>query len=380
MLRKKIASIASAAALMAVPGRFTSTAAAQMMSRGPVAEVSVIPMIDTGMRSLIPDASFPNLLAPSALSVRSSLSTIAAVPFAGRLFVDAKVVPAVAMSIIPSPASNNDAAKNGAALNELFDNSHDANRPDLTEPGRPVMLDSSNGSRTQVVQNGMRLSQQMESLVAILAFTEGAKDETEDGIKWRAGLVRGQLNKLLPQIIKAHSQVASSSARIALTYARAMIEAEIEDSFQWQRYYARKIYQVFDAINGSIVQAIDGEKQQGTDTSPVPIASQAERLESLHLLAATIEAAIYETGDGRRWASDLVRSKLNEALATVAPALEKVGTSQAQIALIRIRAYIEAEITDSGSWPGYRARAVESIFRKFQDYVAQAVKAESSQP
>src|SRR3989338_1875237 len=69
MFKKSLASIVSAAVLVAGPGHLTLDAAAQTLTRGPVAGVSVTPVIGTGINSPVPGASSFNVpaLAPGAL-------------------------------------------------------------------------------------------------------------------------------------------------------------------------------------------------------------------------------------------------------------------------------------------------------------------------
>src|SRR3989338_3728641 len=68
MFKKSLASIVSAAVLVAGPGHLTLDAAAQTLTRGPVAGVSVTPVIGTGINSPVPGASSFNVppLAPRA--------------------------------------------------------------------------------------------------------------------------------------------------------------------------------------------------------------------------------------------------------------------------------------------------------------------------
>lgn len=160
MFKKSVVSLTSAAILVAGPGH-SAVAAALTMSRGPVAGIAVLPMIGPGMNSPLPNASL-NLTAPSALTVPSLSPVIAAVP--------------AAIPSIIQPQANIGTEEAGAALNAVFDN----NTPVAGRDGLEVL-----GGQSAVPASGAQktlpLSRRMESLYAILAFTEGAMYETRDG-------------------------------------------------------------------------------------------------------------------------------------------------------------------------------------------------------
>ena len=136
MFKKSLASIVSAALIVAGPGHLSLTAAAQSMARGPVTNVSVIPTIGTGMNSPILGAAslIMPTLAPGALMSPSLLvapSLVAPAPVAVAaakpLALAAAAVPAAAkaspLSIIASRDAKTGVAEKGAALNAFFDSS-----------------------------------------------------------------------------------------------------------------------------------------------------------------------------------------------------------------------------------------------------------------
>jgi phage shock protein A len=138
MFKKSIASIVSAAILVAGPGHLALTAAAQTMSRGPVTGISVTPTIGTGLTSPLPGASSFNspmlspvsLMAPSLLaapSITPAILPVAAQSAKPMAIVATPVLAAAAkgspLSVIASQDPKVGAAEKGAALNVLFENS-----------------------------------------------------------------------------------------------------------------------------------------------------------------------------------------------------------------------------------------------------------------
>jgi len=147
MFKKSLASVVSAAVLVAGPGNLTLTAAAQTMSRGAITGVSVTPSIGTGLHSPVPGASSLNIptLTPGALLAAPSLAPapIAAAPVAAKtLAVAATPVAAAAkasgspLSVISSRDAKVGVAEKGAALDSLFDNSMATGREALEVLGR----------------------------------------------------------------------------------------------------------------------------------------------------------------------------------------------------------------------------------------------------
>ncbi|MBI2386418.1 MAG: hypothetical protein HYV14_10440, partial [Elusimicrobia bacterium] len=170
MFKKSLASIVSAAVLVAGPGHLTLDAAAQTLTRGPVTGVSVTPAIGTGLNSPVPGASSFNtpsltpaaLLSPSltlapapVLPAIASPVSLAPVPasLADRpLSAAAKSVPATPkgspLSVIESRDAKVGVAEKGAALNALFENSLAAGSESLEVLGRSAASDSPLANRT----------------------------------------------------------------------------------------------------------------------------------------------------------------------------------------------------------------------------------------
>ncbi len=140
MLKKSLASIVSAAILVAGPGNLTLTAAAQTMGRAPVTGVSVIPTVATGLNSpalAAPSFNMPTLGAitsPSLMvapSIAAPAPVVAAAPVALAaqpvLPAAAKAMPTMAkgspLSVIQSQDTKVGVAEKGTALNALFENS-----------------------------------------------------------------------------------------------------------------------------------------------------------------------------------------------------------------------------------------------------------------
>ncbi len=160
MFKKSLASVVSAAILVAGPGNLTLTAAAQ--SRGAVTGISVTPSIGTGFSAPVPGAaSFnspmlaPSLMAPSLLAAPSlapaPVASIAAAPVA----LSATIVPAAAKGSPVSVIQSKDAAvgvsEKGAALNVMFENSRAANAGALEVSGVSAASVESGLSRSEVV-------------------------------------------------------------------------------------------------------------------------------------------------------------------------------------------------------------------------------------
>ena len=106
MFKKSIASIVSAAVLVAGPGHLSLTAVAQTMTRGPVTGISVTPTIGTGLNSPLPGAFSVNssmlspvsLTAPSLLAAPSAAVTVQA---AKPIALAATPVLAAAVEVYP---------------------------------------------------------------------------------------------------------------------------------------------------------------------------------------------------------------------------------------------------------------------------------------
>ncbi|MEQ1919839.1 MAG: PspA/IM30 family protein, partial [Elusimicrobiota bacterium] len=147
MFKKSLASIVSAAILVAGPGNLTLTAAAQTMGRAPVSGISVTPTIGTGLNSPTLGApSFnmpalgaltspslmvaPSIAAPAPVTaVQAAASMALAAPSALRA-EGLSVIPAAAKATAGSPLATIKSqdpkvgvAEKGSALNNLFDNS-----------------------------------------------------------------------------------------------------------------------------------------------------------------------------------------------------------------------------------------------------------------
>ena len=154
MFKKSLASIVSAAILVAGPGNLTLSAAAQTIGRGAAANVSVIPTIGTGFNSPVPGASSFNVptLAPGALIAPALMAApilvapapVAASPIALAatpvLPAAAKAMPMTAagspLSVIKAQDAKVGVAEKGAALNVLFENSVAAGQESLEVLGQ----------------------------------------------------------------------------------------------------------------------------------------------------------------------------------------------------------------------------------------------------
>jgi phage shock protein A len=155
MFKKSLASVVSAAVLVAGPGHLTLTAAAQTMNRGAVTGVTVTPTIGNGLNSPVPGASSfnmpaltPGLLATPGLTdasrlkipVPMSLAPVAASLAERPLPAAAKAMPVAAagspLAVIRSQDPKTSAAEKGAALNALFENSRAAAPEALSVLGR----------------------------------------------------------------------------------------------------------------------------------------------------------------------------------------------------------------------------------------------------
>ncbi len=155
MFKKSLASLVSAAVLVAGPGNLTLTAAAQ--TRGAVTGVSVIPSIGTGFAAPVPGASSFNvpMLTPGALMAPSLIATPSLVPAPVALAAPSALraegfpVIAAARAVAPNsyaalravqlPAASrgeNKAAEQTAALNALFENSSAQGRATLEVLGQ----------------------------------------------------------------------------------------------------------------------------------------------------------------------------------------------------------------------------------------------------
>ncbi|OGR73124.1 MAG: hypothetical protein A2X40_08095 [Elusimicrobia bacterium GWC2_65_9] len=148
MFHKPIASIVSAAVLVAGPGHLPLFAAAQTMTRGAVTGVSATPRIAAGLNGSVYGASsYIPTLTPGALAVPSLnvAANPALVPVAAKTQVPvvAKAAPVTAqdMSLAVSALQeeNGDVAKKDAALNALFENSTGADLETPEEMTRRVI-------------------------------------------------------------------------------------------------------------------------------------------------------------------------------------------------------------------------------------------------
>ncbi|HAZ08420.1 MAG TPA: hypothetical protein DCZ01_07865, partial [Elusimicrobia bacterium] len=131
MFKKPLASIVSAAVLVAGPGQLTLTAAAQTLTRGSATGGSVTPTIITGLNLPVLGASSFNVptLAPGA--------PIAAAPLAGVVPAAAKTVPVAvpvpvaakgSLAVSAFQEDKADVVEKAAALETLFENSSVAGR------------------------------------------------------------------------------------------------------------------------------------------------------------------------------------------------------------------------------------------------------------
>ncbi|MBI2789730.1 MAG: PspA/IM30 family protein, partial [Elusimicrobia bacterium] len=164
MFKKSLASIVSAAVLVAGPGHLTLDAAAQTLTRGPVTGVSVTPTIGTGLNSPVPGASSFNmpsltpgaLLAPTltvapkpvlpAIASPVSLAPVPASLAARPIPAAAKAMP---LTVIASRDAKVGVAEKGAALNALFENSTVAGPESLEGLGRSAASADAGLSRAE---------------------------------------------------------------------------------------------------------------------------------------------------------------------------------------------------------------------------------------
>ena len=137
MFKKLLASIVSAAVLVAGPGHLTLDAAAQTIGRGAAANISVIPTIGTGLNNpVLGDSSFmmPSVM-PGALTAPSLLAAPnidAPVPAALTLVATPSRIPANAampatvpgspLAVIASRDAKVGLTEKDAALDTLFEN------------------------------------------------------------------------------------------------------------------------------------------------------------------------------------------------------------------------------------------------------------------
>ncbi|MDP3542685.1 MAG: hypothetical protein Q8T11_09500 [Elusimicrobiota bacterium] len=165
MFKKSLASIVSAAVLVAGPGHLTLTAAAQTLAR-PVSGISVTPTIGTGLHSPLPGASSFNVptmapgvmlapvlsAAPSPIAAPVSLAPVPAALAVKPVAAAAKALPATVkgspLAVIKSQDANVGVAEKGAALNALFENSSAEGRATLEVLGRSAASDSPLANRT----------------------------------------------------------------------------------------------------------------------------------------------------------------------------------------------------------------------------------------
>jgi len=165
MFKKSLASIVSAAVLVAGPGHLTLDAAAQTLTRGPVTGVSVTPTIGTGLNSPVPGASSFNMpsLTPAALIAPSLTvapkpvmpaiaSPVSLAPVPASLA--ARPIPAAAkgtpLTVIASRDAKVGVAEKGAALNALFENSVAAGPEALEVRGQAAASDSPLANRSDL--------------------------------------------------------------------------------------------------------------------------------------------------------------------------------------------------------------------------------------
>ena len=165
MFKKSLASIVSAAVLVAGPGHLTLDAAAQTLTRGPVTGVSVTPTIGNGLNSPVPGVSSFNmpsltpgaLLAPSLTVapkpvVPAVASPVSLAPVPASLA--AKAMPAAAkgspLAVIESRDAKVGVAEKGAALNALFENSAVAGPEALEVLGQAAASDSPLANRSDL--------------------------------------------------------------------------------------------------------------------------------------------------------------------------------------------------------------------------------------
>ncbi len=129
MFKKSLASVVSAALLVAGPGNLTLTAAAQTMGRAAVTGVSVTPTIGTGLHSPVPGASsfYMPSLTPGALIAPTLMAAPSLVPVPAAAVPAALTAAAKAagspLAVIQSQDPKTGVAEKGAALNALFENS-----------------------------------------------------------------------------------------------------------------------------------------------------------------------------------------------------------------------------------------------------------------
>ena len=165
MFKKSLASIVSAAVLVAGPGHLTLDAAAQTLTRGPAAGVSVTPVIGTGINSPVPGASSFNvpalapgaliapapIAAPSPVAAPVSLAPVPASLAARPAAAAAKAVAAAAspLAVIRSQDPKTGVAEKGAALNAFFENSSAEGRTTLEVLGRAAASADSGLARAE---------------------------------------------------------------------------------------------------------------------------------------------------------------------------------------------------------------------------------------
>jgi hypothetical protein len=157
MFKKPLASIVSAAILVAGPGNLALTAAAQTMARGTIANVSVIPTIVTSFNNPVPSAASlmtPSLMTASLISpALPAAPSVAAAPAAA--VQAAKAVPVTVtgspLSVIRSQSADVGVAEKGAALDSLFENSMVAGRETLEVLGRSAASVESGLGRSEAV-------------------------------------------------------------------------------------------------------------------------------------------------------------------------------------------------------------------------------------
>ncbi|MBI4061650.1 MAG: hypothetical protein HY403_09495, partial [Elusimicrobia bacterium] len=115
MFKKPLASLIAAAVLAAGSGDLAAASAAQATTRGPVAGVSVIPAIGTGLNNHAPSASFSNAPTPT-LTILTAPAPQSAPGIAAPAMEESSP-----LAVIQSRDARVGVAEKGEALNALFD-------------------------------------------------------------------------------------------------------------------------------------------------------------------------------------------------------------------------------------------------------------------